>query len=1070
MKSRIEIVKLLLILFGVIALPTFTTAQQKVTLGEALNFALQNNANIRKARLDIEGGKYKVQEVRAQALPQITGTSGLTYNPIIGQQVVDFGGQLQTLRFGQKWNSNAGVQLSQQLFNQTVFTGLQAARSSEEFYNLTAQLTEEQIIELYEKFSPVKVYYDFVFNPKEETLLKEAKLKISESKFRAFFESSKGFMCTHDLTGNFLSINQAGAEMLGYKSQDLINKSLFDIVPKERHQNIENYLKEINKNGKATGIMNTRHKNGSSLIWIYNNVIETDENNNKYIIGNAVDISERYRLEEDLKKTKEKLEQTNLVANIGTWEVDIEKQKIYWSDVTKAIHEVSSDYCPNLETAFSFYAGNHKETIKSAFENAISVGHSYDLELQILTHKGNYTWVRALGKPEFKDGVCKRVYGTFQDVTENYLYRIDLEKAKSIAEEANKSKSEFLASMSHEIRTPLNGVIGFTDLVLKTSLNQTQQQYLTIVNQSANSLLAIINDILDFSKIEAGKLDLDIEKSDLYEICSQAADIIAFQAQTKGLEVLLNIDPNMPRYVMIDSLRLKQVLVNLLGNAVKFTEKGEIELKVFAAKNQNHGNTTFHFEVRDTGIGIKPEKLEKIFDAFSQEDASTTKKYGGTGLGLTISNKLLGLMDSGLQLKSEVGIGSAFFFDINLEVVLLQTKPVITETSIQSALIVDDNVNNRLILKQMLLTKNILSDEASNGLEALQILSSGKKYDVILLDYHMPYMDGLETIEKIRLQFKSIEKQNIVLLHSSSDDENITSTCEKYNVKLRMVKPIKMQEFFNTLSKLEQSDSELNFTQQQQVKTHNQPVNILIAEDNLVNKLLAKTVVSRILTNATIIEVDNGQEAVEKFRNTKIDVILMDIQMPVMNGYQATQEIRKIEQNRIHTPVIALTAGNVKGEKEKCLDFGMDDFVTKPFVEEDLVKLFAKWLANTNNQQVSKKSSAAILSHFNKSKLREFMGDDDETIKEVLKITINEINKTDNNLKQLIQNPELEVFNAIGHKLYGTATATGLDLLAELAKELEALDHLDHIETLYQNFNKEMQIVINFLQQEVNKL
>jgi len=899
---------------------------------------------------------------------------------------------------------------------------------------------------------------------------KEVQLKISESKYKAFFESSNSFMCTHDLDGNFLSINNAGAAIIGYTPSELMQKSLFDIVPKERHPPIEAYIKEIIAKGKASGIMNTRHKDGSSLVWLFNNVVETDADNKKYIIGNAVDISERYRLEEALKTTKEKLEQTNKVANIGTWEVNIEKQSLYWSDVTKAMHEVYQDYEPDFETAISFYVGEHKETILSAFNNVVENGKPYELELQILTQKGNYAWVRTIGTPEFKGGKCKRVYGTFQDITENYLYRIDLKNAKLLAEEANRSKSEFLASMSHEIRTPLNGVIGFTDLVLKTSLNQTQQQYLTIVNQSANSLLAIINDILDFSKIEAGKLDLDIEKSDLYEISSEAADIIAYQAQNKGLEVLLNIDPNLPRYVMLDSLRLKQVLVNLLGNAVKFTAKGEIELKIFATTNQNDKNVSFHFEVRDTGIGIKPEKLEKIFDAFSQEDASTTKKYGGTGLGLTISNKLLGLMDSGLQLKSEEGIGSTFFFDINLEVDFTQVKPVVAETPIKTALIVDDNDNNRLILKQMLLTKNIKIEEASNGLEALQILSAGKTFDVILLDYYMPYMDGLETIEKIRLKFKSLEKQNIVLLHSSSDDEKIISTCEKYDVKLRMVKPVKMQDFFTTLAKINQPESYSQTVTKAKVKTHDDPVNILIVEDNLVNKLLAKTVVSRILTNATIIEADNGQEAVEKYRKTKIDIILMDIQMPIMNGYQATEEIRKIEKDRTHTPIIALTAGNVKGEREKCLEHVMDDFVTKPFVENDLVQLFAKWLKNSSDNSATQKVNLGSQSHFNESKLREFMGDDDEAVKEVLIITIKEIQKTDNNLKQLLQNPKLAVFNAVGHKLYGTTTATGLDLLAVIARELEGLENLEQIEVVYQKFNKEMQIVIDLIEQEINRL
>jgi CheY-like chemotaxis protein/HPt (histidine-containing phosphotransfer) domain-containing protein len=353
----------------------------------------------------------------------------------------------------------------------------------------------------------------------------------------------------------------------------------------------------------------------------------------------------------------------------------------------------------------------------------------------------------------------------------------------------------------------------------------------------------------------------------------------------------------------------------------------------------------------------------------------------------------------------------------------------------------------------------------------LQILSTGKVFDVILLDYYIPYMDGLETIEKIRLQFKTPVKQNIVLLHNSSDDEKIISTCEKYDVSIRMVKPIKMQEFFQKLAKLNQPIEEIQKSTTNLAIQNTQPARVLIAEDNLVNKLLAKTVVSRILTNATIIEVDNGQEALEQFKEDQPDIILMDIQMPIMNGYQATEEIRKFENNKTHIPIIALTAGNIKGEREKCLQHGMDDFVTKPFVENDLIQLFAKWLKNNNDNKIeTNKISIGNHSHYNINKLREYMPDDDETIKEVLLIAIKEIQKVDNNLKQLLQTPKLDFFQSIGHKLYGTATAIGLDILSEYAKELESIENLEKIEDLYQKINQEMQISTALIEQEINRL
>lgn len=902
---------------------------------------------------------------------------------------------------------------------------------------------------------------------------KEIALQQSELRLRAFFENSTGFMCTHDLEGRFLTVNSSGAESLGFSTDELIGKTLFQIVPNNRHEYMKLYLQAIQTEGKAHGLMYTEDKNGKLQTWLFNNVLETDPNGNKYIIGNAVDITERYRLEADLKRTKEMMEQTNGAAKIGAWEVNLKTEKIYWSNITKMLHEVDEGYEPNFETAVSFF-GEYEPVIRKAFEKAVEKGISYDLEVQVTTAKGNRLWVRTIGTPVFKDERCVRISGTFQDITENYLHRIALKLAKTQAEEANVAKSEFLASMSHEIRTPLNGVIGFTDLVLKTVLNQTQQQYLTIVNQSANALLAIINDILDFSKIEAGKLELDIEKSDLFELTSQASDIITFQAQNKGLEMLLNIDPNLPRFVHIDSIRLKQVLVNLLGNAVKFTEQGEIELKVYAESDLNQEHIDFCFEVRDTGIGIQAEKQNKIFEAFSQEDASTTKKYGGTGLGLTISNRLLDLMGSKLQLMSKVGFGSTFFFKVRLKAEHGSAQLSEDISFIKKVLVVDDNENNRLILRQMLLLKNVKVTEAKHGLEALQLLSEGKRYDVILMDYHMPYMDGLETIEKIRKTFEpNPEDQPIMLLHSSSDDEKIIKICEGYGVNLRMVKPIKMQDLFSKLAKLHQQNSHIAVAEEPQETANDALFKVLVAEDNLVNKLLAKTVIGRLLPNSRIIEANNGKEAVEQYLLYKPDLIFMDLQMPEMNGYQATEKIRLLQaEGNPVTIIIALTAGNVKGEKERCLDIGMDDFVTKPFVEEDLGKVFAKWLKKEATEEVVVEETQHELLHFNRDKIKEFMGDDVETIKMVLTITISELDKTIAIFKELIKVEDLEQINALGHKLFGTSSSTGLEILATLSRDIEGLQEIDQqkLESLYTMLQEEVTIGKALIQKEIESI
>lgn len=1054
-----------------------------------------------------------------------------------------------------------------------------------------------------------------------EEKIKEEKLIASENKARMFFENSQGLMCTHDLDGNFLTVNTAGASILGYTPDEVCRMSLFDIIPANAQENLRRYLSEIKSKGRAGGLMHTVHKDGTMRIWIFNNVLEKVKDGEDYVIGNALDITERHLLEEDLKRTKEMLERTNIIGRIGGWEADLIKDEMYWSRVSRIIYEVDDNFNPDIaQSIFFAKRGRDRTMIAEAVSDAIKEGKPWDLELQIITARGNERWIRSIGYPFYENGKCKRLAGTFQDIderkkteleinnsrkllndvlqsasevsiiatdpggiitvfnsgaekllgylaeemigkqspaiihleqeivkrgeqlsrqygekiegfrvfvhesennvseqrewtyvrkdgtqfkvslvittirdnnnkiigylgiatdiserkkaeqellnqklrlqafvehapaavamfdrniryiaaskrwmeeyklegkiilgkshyevfpnvsdqwkaihqralsgkverkeedvwrpegwdhdqylkwevrpwyehdgsvggimmftqdiTENCLQREELTKAKSQAEQASIAKSEFLANMSHEIRTPLNGVIGFTDLVLKTKLNETQYQYLSIVNHSANALLSIVNDILDFSKIEAGKLELDIVKCDLYEIGSQAADIITYQAQNKGLEMLLNISTDLPRFIWADSVRLKQVLVNLLGNAVKFTEKGEIELSIKALSDVSNEKVTFRFEVRDTGIGIREEMQDRIFHAFSQEDPSTTKKYGGTGLGLTISNKLLALMGSKLELKSSPGNGSTFFFDIAFRTEHGEQIKWEHLDKIKKILIVDDNDNNRLILKQMFQLKQIPSDEAKNGFDALQLLAQGKVYDVILMDYHMPYMDGLETVKKIREVFyEAADEQPVILLHSSSNDETIIRKCEELKIALRLVKPIKLYELFNALAHLlgntpskARQDSRRISDEALKDKEKVQTLKVLIAEDNSVNMLLARTLIRKIMPQAAIVEAVNGIEVVEEYQKLRPDLILMDIQMPEMNGYEATEKIRELENGSGHVPIIALTAGNVKGEKEKCLAIGMDDFMVKPFVESSIRDLLKKWV------------------------------------------------------------------------------------------------------------------------------
>ncbi len=625
-----------------------------------------------------------------------------------------------------------------------------------------------------------------------------------------------------------LSENNSKLQNIPYEYFEEIMDSLFGnkiyaaVIPNSNNESLKNKLHDLNTTSLI--LLPVFIKNELHGILGFDDTTDEREwaedeiNILRTLARNIASTIERITTETAIFESEEKfrLLANNIPGTVYLSKYDNYATKIYLNDeIEKLTGYPKTDFLNNTLIFIDLIHPKDKEQTLITQEEAIKNGKPIHSVYRILNKNNEIVWVEEFGDAIYKNGEITYIEGIYIDITE----RKEAEKAikgRELAEASNKAKSEFLANMSHEIRTPLNGIIGFTDLLIKTELDTIQKKHMITVNQSAHTLLEIVNDILDFSKIEAGKLNLHIEQFEIKELLKQVIDLVSFESNQKKLHLELMVDKKIPKYCWIDTVRLKQILINLLTNAVKFTEKGFVKLEIFLIDDIDSTKKRIRFAVSDSGIGIQKKNKKKIFKAFSQEDSSTTKKFGGTGLGLTISNKLLGLMDSKLKLKSKVDTGSVFYFSLDLK------------TS-------DENFNAKTSINH---TENI----------------------ELLANFDNPHT------------FK-----------------------------------------------------------------------IMLVEDNAINMLLLKTIIQKIVPEATIFETKNGLEAVNQFENILPNIIFMDIQMPVMNGYEATKAIRNLDSGTT-VPIIAITAGTEKEEKNKCLEMGMNQYISKPIIKGVVEETLSEWL------------------------------------------------------------------------------------------------------------------------------
>ncbi|NRB22566.1 response regulator [Shewanella sp.] len=754
-----------------------------------------------------------------------------------------------------------------------------------------------------------------------------------------------------DKEGKYLGCNKAAERMLGYTESELIGLESIKLTSKEQSVRIKaedervlaertplRYQEKVELAGKPV-LLDTLK------LPFYNRRGEL-----LGLIAVWRDVTREYESAEQLRLSEERYHLAMDAVEDGLWDWYLDSQQIICNPAYYSMLGYKSNEFPALvSTIDDLIHPDDRTRVQEYREQYLSdpTG-AFDVEFRMRGKSGQYHWLLSRGRVvEFTtNNQPKRMVGTHRDITRHKSNEVALLEAKQDAESANVYKSEFLANMSHEIRTPMNAIIGMLQLAQRTDLTPKQQDYLEKAGFSAQSLLRIINDILDFSKIEAGKLELERVAFPLDKVLDHALDLNALKSQQKGVELLLYAPVTAGLILEGDPLRLGQVLINMLSNAVKFTQTGEIELGCEDVGERDH-RITLKFWVRDTGIGINNEQQASLFDAFAQADGSTTRKYGGTGLGLSISKHLVSMMGGQMQVQSEMGVGSTFSFTISFEIAEeAEVRPMIVPERLGNltTLVVDDNPTALQIYSAVMRDFHFEVDTAANGSEALYKLEKSS-VDLLLLDWMMPEMDGIQVIEELDRMVADgrLDKRPIVIMMTAYAAEPLKEDAERSNIYAMLQKPFKASALFDEIigafAEEPKVSSVIEVEVEEVVDTHAGVV--LLVEDNLINQQVATELLKSAGYEVDV--ADNGQIAIDMLAEKDFDAVLMDIQMPVMDGLTATREIRK-HFSLQELPIIAMTAHAMSGDREKSLSAGMNAHITKPIVLNELFDTLSYWI------------------------------------------------------------------------------------------------------------------------------